>query len=382
MKKLSFAIAVLLAAPAILAETQVGEEGTPAEGLVTNARSGFGKWRVSASGVLGFGLKTKLGFSVPGSYYATATSPAVGTPSEIADRLAAGERVEFLDGAFIDPSSGDYLSPYTQNWRLPVSQLNGLTGAMTFNSTQLNANGISGHGSDDACAYGASVELSRTLYAHEDGYGVDLAIAFSMMRRNKCFRAKSSGTYMGNSSYVYTPSSGSTNEEILKSGHLQDNDGYYGLGQPDGFGPVLDWSDFGAGSMTYDSSAAPYSIRASGDYEEMEFAFMLRPWWEITDYWRLTGTIGLGVTRSEFDYAVNASFGDGGRYSAHRTYDEWNCYGIAGLGTVVRVWKDVDVSLDFIARFCQDDMHIHNETINGTIEKPSYMVRIAVGYEF
>lgn len=381
MKKLSFAIAALLAAPAIFAETPVGEAGTPAEGLVTNARSGFGSWRVSAGGVIGFGLKTKLGFSVPGSYYAAPTSPRVGTPSEIADRLAAGERVEFLDGAFIDPN-GSFDAPYTQNWRLPVSQLNTATGAMTFNSTQMNANGISGHGSDDACAYGASIELSRTLYAHEDGYGVDLALAFSMMRMNKCFNAKSSGTYMGNSSYVYTPSSGSSNEEILKSGYLQENDGFYGLGQSEGFGPVLDWSDFGVGSMTYASSAAPYTISATGDYEEFEFALMLRPWWEVTDYWRLTGTLGVGLTRSEFDYAVHASFGDGGRYSAHRSYDDWNCYGIAGLGTVVRVWKKVDISLDFLARFCQDDMHIHNETVNGTIEKPSYMLRIAVGYEF
>lgn len=379
MNRFAFAAIAAISAAFAFADVEVGEAGTPSEGLVSRERRGFGPWRVSAGGNMGFGLKTKMGFSAPRSSYSTATSQAIGSPSDISERLANGERVSFLGGAFIDPSSGNMSAPYTQNWRIPVSGLDRTTGAMTLNSAQLG--GISGSASDSASVYGASLELARTLYAHESGFGVDFAFGVSWMKRNGCFKAKASGTYMDSSSYVYTPSAGSSNYAVLTSPYLQESGGYYGAGGSGGFGPVLDYSDFGAGTIDYSSYTGHYSINATGDYEEWEFAFMLKPWWEVTDFWRLTGTLGLGVTRSEFDYSVSASFGEGGRYVSHKTFDEWRCYGIAGLGSTVRICS-FDISLDVLARFCQKDMDIHSESVNGSIEKPDLVLRLALGYEF
>ena len=341
--------------------------------------SGFGAWRVSAGGNICFGLKTKLGFNAPSRMYSGPTSPVLGSPADIASRLASGGRVEFLDGAFIDPN-GLMLAPNTQNWRFPVSSVDRATGEVVLNSAQ-RADGVGGRGSDDDTAFGASIELARTLYAHEGGFGVDFAFGLSWMRCNNCFKASSSGTYASNSRYVYTPTAGSWNETLLKTAPLTPSGGYYGAGTGTGMGPVLDWTDFGPNTISQTGSPAAYSLHASGDYEEWAFSFMLKPWWEVTDWWRLTGTIGLGTARSEFDCTVSGVFGSSGTYSSHDKFHEWKCYGIGGMGTVFRLWC-VDLSFDILARFCNDDMSIRSESLSGKIEKPDVILSCALGFEF
>lgn len=342
-------------------------------------QSGFGAWRVSAGGNIGFGLKTKLGFKTPRRVYSGPTSSALGTPADISARLASGERADFLDGAYIDPNGG-MPAPYTRNWQLPVSSLDRSTGAVTLESAQ-TADGVGGRGSDDETAFGASVELARTLFAHEKGFGLDFAAGFLWMRCNNCYKASSSGTYAGRSTYVYTPSPGSANAAVLTSPFLKPNGGYYGVGSPNGMGPVLDWFDFGPSTVSQTSGTGTYSMHAEGDYEEWTLSLMLKPWWEVTDWCRLTGTVGLGITRSEFDCKVSGVFSDKGRYSSHKSFHDWQCYGLGGVGAVFRLGR-FDLSFDVLARLGQDDMKVHSEAVSGKIERPNIILACAVGFEF
>ena len=342
--------------------------------------SGFSAWRVSAGARFGLGLRTKLRFGVPGNAVYVPTSPALGSPAAIGAALSSGGRVSFLDGAFIDPSSGTLAAPYTQNWQIPVSALNPTTGAITLNSAQ-STGGAAGYGADDDIAFGTSIELSRTIYANEKGFGVDFAAGLSWMRRNNCFKSSASGTYLGSSTYVYTPTTTSSNFGVLTSPFLTPSGGYYGSGSPTGVGPVLDVSDFNATTISQTTSSSDFSVSGSGDYEEWEISLMLKPWWEVTEWWRLTGTIGVGVTRSEFEGVVNGVLTGSGTYSARNSYHEWNCYGIAGLGTMFRVWR-LDLSFDVLARFLQDDMSIESDMFSGSISKPNVIFCSSLGFEF
>ena len=371
MKKLLTILAVAAAmAAAMPSYADATDEGS----------SGFSGWRVSAGARFGFGLRTKLRFGVPGNAVYVPTSPALGSPAAIDNALnVLGNRVSFLDGAFIDPSSGTMASPYTQNWRIPVSALNTTTGAITLNSAQTTG-GAAGYGADDDTAFGTSIELSRTLYADERGFGVDFAAGLSWMRCNNCFKSSASGTYLGSSTYVYTPSMTGSNYSLLTSPFLTPTAGYYGSGSP-GMGPVLDYSDINATTLSQTTGSSDFSVSGSGDYEEWEISLLLRPWWEVTEWWRLTGTIGVGVTRSEFEGIVNGVLSGSGAYSARNTYHEWNCYGIAGLGTVFRLWR-LDLSFDVLARFLQDDFSINSDLFSGTISKPNIIFCSSLGFEF
>ena len=378
MRKLTLSFVAAVASLMAQAQETAPQDQPPEWFVQQSEMSGFGGWRVSAGGSFGFGLKTKMGFAVHRQAYARPTSPALGSPSDIAARLASGQRASFLDGAYIEPMGAN---ENTQNWRFPESAVDRSTGVVTLESTQLSDRGIVGSGSEDDFTYGVSFELARTLYVHEDGYGVDLAVGLTWMRRNDCFKARSSGRYINDSTYVYTPSPGNMNSVVLTSPYITPVDGYYGAGTSSGMGAMFNWGDFGPNTVEQTSTSGSYNISASGDYEEWDILLMLKPWWEVTDFWRLTGTVGLGITRSEFESAVSATFGNGGSYSSHKTFDEWRCYGVAGLGTVLRYGR-FDLSLDVLARFCQDDMKVKSEAISGKIEKPNLVLCAAVGFEF
>ena len=78
---------------------------------------------------------------------------------------------------------------------------------------------------------------------------------------------------------------------------------------------------------------------------------------------------------------MSGVFGDNGRYSSHKSFHDWQCYGIGGVGTEFRLWR-LDVSFDVLARFCQDDMKVHSEAVSGKIERPDIILTCAVGFEF
>ena len=371
MKKTS----VILAA-ALTCAAYAQEEASQAE----EASPSFGAWRVSVGANFGFGLKTRMSYVAPTAVYSVPTSPYMGGASEIASRLASGGEVRFLNGAYINPD-GAMPSPYTQNWRVPVSALDRATGTMTFESAQLDPGGVTAGGSDDADANGVSIELSRTLFADKRGFGLDFAFGLSWLKANNCFRMRGSGRYLSRTSYAYTPSAGSINATVLTSPYLTPAGGYYGSDGSGGMGAVLDWSDLGPNTISASTERFGYNVDASGDYEEWELSFMLRPWYEVTDWFRVNVTAGLGVTRSELDYSVLAVLDEVGPHSIHGNEDEWRAYGILGAGVLLRAWM-FDVSCDVLARLGQSDMDIDGVALHGKVEKPDLFVRIAIGFEF
>jgi len=343
-------------------------------------RQTLGSWRLSAGANFGFGLKAKMSYAAPSSFYATPTAADMGSAADIGRRLASGEGVRFLNGAYIAPDEA-MQAPYTQNWRFPVSGLDRDTGRLSFETAQLDPGGVTAAGSDDSGANGASIELSRTLFADERGFGLDLAIGVSYLRARNFFRMRGGGRYLGRTKYVYTPTPGSMNANVLTSSFLSPSDGYYGSGGAEGIGAVLDWSDFGEDTISSSSEHYSYNVDASGDYEEWELSLMLKPWYEVTDWFLVDATVGVGLTRSEFEYSTAAAIDGAGIYSSHGSEDEWRLYGLAGAGVLFRAWS-FDVSCDILARIGQRDMDVSGGPLRGKIEKPDFIVRLAVGFEF
>ena len=344
----------------------------------------FGGWRVSGGAKFGFGLRTRLNSTVPQSFYSSQTSSALGPGAAIGTTLIGGTRVDFIDGAFIDPVSGTWTSPFTQNWRIPVSGVDTTLGTMNFYSQQISGSSVNASGGDDDVGYGASIALERTVFAHESGFGLDFGISLDWMRANDCYRSGNSGLYLSRTRYTYTPTPATGNATVMAgiiAGALTPSGGYYGAGSPTGIGPVLDYSDFTAATITSTSTTSGYSMSASGDYEEWEILLMLKPWYEVTPWWRLTGTVGLAVTRSEFAYSVMADFGQDGVYRSSNTMAEWRCCPIAGLGTIVKVGA-FDVSCDFLVRIAPGDMTVNADGVSGKIEKPDCFLRLAAGLDF
>ena len=372
MKRMSIVLAAALSCAAYAQEEAPQTAGT-------SPAPAFGAWRVSAGANFGFGLKTRMTRVSPTALYPVSTSPYMGSGADIASRLASGREARFLNGAYINPN-GSMASPYTQNWRVPASALDRTTGSISLESAQLDPAVSGARNSDDSNANGVSLELSRTLF-EKRGFGLDLAFGLSWLRADNCFRMRGGGDYLSRTGYIYTPSAGNINAMVLTSPRLAPEGGYYGAGSSDGMGTVLDWSDLGEDTISAVSERLSYKMDASGDYEEWELSFMLRPWYEVTDWFRLNATAGLGVTRSEFDYSVFYSVDGAAARSVHRSEDEWRAYGIVGVGVLMRAWM-FDVSLDVLARIGQRDMDIDCEAMHGKVEKPDLFVRLAIGFEF
>ena len=377
--------------------------------------TGFYGWRVSGGGNFTFGLKTKgLNVRTANAIGRIPAVPGMGLPGSAADLSAhtpvtEGDRVNYSDDGtyFIDPKSSYYeqAAGKTWNWSLPAAAItqNGDVYSLDYSYgawgdqtviEKIRQEQING-GSDEAC-YGASIQLDRTLWASEDArWGVDAAIGLTWTKANNCYRASSSCCYrrdVSNQSGTYRTYS--TDSSFISAGpELQD--GTWGGGQYYGMfdefdeltGRVAPWIDLNKLKTEAVAAGKPeeysesMSISARGDYEEWEISILVKPWYCLTDWWRVNAAIGLGITRSEFDFAMNAAFNGEQIYSSQQTFEEWRCYGLAGLGTTFRLWR-VDLSCDVLARWCQDDMDIDGRDVSGTLEKPNLALRIALGFEF
>ena len=373
MKRMSALFAAALSCAAY-----ASEEVVPT--WLSNTGSSFGAWRVSAGPNFGFGLKTRMTCVTPSSLFPVTTSPYVGSGADIARKLAAGEEVRFMDGAFISPS-GVMPAPFTQNWQVPESSLDRTTGTIVFESVQAEAGRSAARETDDSDANGVSLELSRTLFADERGFGLDFAFGLSWLKADDCFKMRGGGGYYTRTGYTYTPSAGSINARNFTSPRIEPSGGYYGSGGTPGIGLVMDWSDINEDTVSVSSQSFGSTMDASGDYEEWELSFMLRPWYEVTGWMRIHATAGLGLTRSEFEYSVLAASDGLGARSVRGSEKEWRAYGLLGGGVLLRAWM-FDVSCDVLARIGQHDMDVDGELMHGKVEKPDLFARIAVGVEF
>ena len=172
------------------------------------------------------------------------------------------------------------------------------------------------------------------------------------------------------------------NPDVIGDPWAQNPDGSYGAGTYDGPGPVL---DLGGGDLTVShrwanisssSRSSSYYLHAEGDYEDIEMTFAVKPFWDVTDWLRLRGTLGVAVSRTHFTFDV-----DGQGYSSRQRFDDWAVYGVGGLGGMLR-WENFCLGVDFIARFLDDDIEIRGRDVRGSVERAPWMLTVYAGYEF
>lgn len=355
-------------------------------------------WRVSAGANFGFGLKTNLKLSptealrrVPAIPYSPRSSEQSAAGTAILP-VPGGSRVDLGDGAFVDPSCEGNDPDLTWNWRLPDSAHRVVGGDDCFELSRewggyenLSESSRTLGSKNDDETYGASVDFSRVIWAGEDrSWGVDFVLGLQYLRADNCYRA--SGRVF---SRDYDVVAGSEIVRIFTDtpmrGWSADPEGFWGAGTaalPVGGAPSLDLADIETDSSSV-SRHVSQSMRfsARGDYEELEIALMLRPWYNIFDWWSVHGNLGVGISRSEFEYSMCAALNGSTIYSSRNTFDEWACYGLAGLGTSFS-WRRFDLGCDFFCRFCQDEMEIRDQNISGSIDKPNLHVRVYLGCSF
>jgi len=365
-------------------------------------------WNVSGGANFGFGLKTDLQVSpVNAMKCLPSLTPAVG-PSRRAAAAAAtpvtgGPRVVYDEekGYFVDPSSSWGEAPgkesETWNWRLPDSSVVGEGAGRRFEmqggewgevvSQAQTANIVAGD--DSATAYGASVDLSHVLWASEDGdWGIDIAFGLSWMKALDCF--KSGGVAVTRSATVESGDTVTTIPgEFFASEYARaESDNTWGNGRYDGGDPerdqyLIDLDSISTVSRTLASKsyADSMSVFSHGDYEEWEISMLLKPWYDVNDWLCLHAALGLGVTRSSFEYSMEAFCNGSPIYRSSQEFNEWRCYGIAGGGILLRAW-DFDISCDGLFRWCQSDMDINGRDVRGSIQKPWAVLRLGLSYAF
>jgi len=360
------------------------EQTEYSEGL-TEETSAFGKWRIALGGAFNGVVSTSLrARNVPApNMYAV---PAGSTKDDAWGRANART---YDGGGYIAADSLD--SDFdTENWGFPVGDYQG-GGRFVLNNSYQEVVGSSvgvdhRDSSDDENQFGVSFEVSRELFIKDDGehrWGIDLAAAFSYFFKRDLYSAR------GTVSRTDTVRDGKIQTEAVDSSAMYDYDngwdspvdGMYGHGNYTRtcVNPAFGWSGIGsphdAGGSSH-SVVATTGYSASGDYQELEMLFMLRPWYELTDWWRIYGEAGVGVSWGRFDTSFTGS-----GLSYGEDFDQWDCYGVAGLGTMVRRGS-YDLSVDFIGRFWRDDLEVKGRHVNGTIERADWGFRVMLGYEF
>lgn len=377
-KLLAFAFACVVALSA------VADEG---------ARETFGKWRIGVGGAFNGGVDARLGVRNAPVPLPLSVPTAFPRSRDKALERAAGhvyDGVGDVDG-FIRPDSEDD-GVFTTNWKLPETAYRGEGEFLLDNAyseilpgTDVQAGGDS---SRDATQFGISAEVSRELWIHDENdehrWGVDFAAAFSYFFKRGVYRTA------GNMRRTDTLREGSIQTPVEDADAMffydmewdSPVDGMYGYGNYDVMagGPALQFAGIKDDEMSDVFADTLYSVSrgfsASGDYRELEMLFMFRPWYEITDWWRVFAQVGLGVSWGRFD----TSFHSGG-LSHDEDFSQWDCYGVAGLGTAFR-YDDWTLGIDFLGRFLRDDLDVDGKYVKGSIERSNWGFRIMLGYEF
>lgn len=342
----------------------------------TEQETGFRGWRLSVGGSMAFGIKASAGFNLSRAY--GATDPIIGG-------VQPNQNYSFDGGAYINAGEEEMTygpSVGTRNWSIPESFAPYANGArsLNFSNTQLENGGVGGS-SDDGSAFGVSVELAKTLFKTESGFGMDVAVGLSWMMANDIINATSYGAY-NQQMYSYRPSNGTP---LSDPNAPSVNGAFSGEIIPDGpSGAYIFYdNDFLGGGNQWTDSNIPgtYSMHAKGDYQEIELSLMLKPWYEITDWWRVNGTIGAGMGYSIFDLEMNAMLGPKGVYRMSDTENKLGFYGLVGGGTTFRIGR-FDLSGEVLVRLFQDDISAGNGDAYCELEKPDFVVRVALGMQF
>ncbi|MBQ0033637.1 MAG: hypothetical protein KBT68_12695 [bacterium] len=349
-------------------------------------RETFGKWHIGVGAAFNCGVSANL--STRNMPIPRTMAPVVWGRSRDDARRAAEAR-EYDGGGFIRPDSDDD-GRFTTNWKLPEDTYLGNGRFLLHDSYSEYIPGevvqTGGHSDEDAMQFGISVEASRELWIHDENdahrWGVDFAAAFSYFFQRDIYDAS------GRMSRTDTVRSGDYRTTVddpdatffYDMGWVSPAGGMYGYGAYDTLagGPSLEL--VGIGPTVESFSDAVYTsarnFSANGDYRELEMLFMFRPWYEITDWWRVFAQVGLGVSWGCFDTSFHS-----GELSHDEDFSQWDCYGVAGLGTAFR-YDDWTLGADFLWRFLRDDFDVDGRYVNGSIERSNWGFRVMLGYEF
>ena len=343
-------------------------------------------WRFRAGPQFNFGAKGCLGVK-PGSI----PLPASSFSSTRAAAQAAGDavatesgRIELPNGAFIDPADAAGQEGSTWNWHIPAGQQAG--GTMSFSvpysevSTSYSAQG--GSVGDDAFSAGAGFGLDRTMWSR-GGFGIDVGLDFSFFRRNDWFKGSCGGYTRteATSEGAYVTDVDFGNADVFGDPWSQNPDGSYGAGTFDGPGPVLSLGGSGGFSTAHRwergresssvSHGGPFQVR--GDLQMYEFQLAIKPYYEVTDWFSLRGTLGVGLDHRRFDVRASGLGKDSER--------DWNCYMVGGLGGMFR-WERLCLGADFLRKMFDHDMDVDTKYVQGSVGNANWMLRVYVGYEF
>lgn len=351
------------------------------DGFVTDLGHG---WRLTVGPQFNFNAKGRLGVKsgavpLPASSYSSTRAAARAS----GDGASGGTgRQTFPNGAYIDLNDAAGVSGETWNWHVPAGALDG--GRMTFSesyieqATVYSATGT-GRDKDDAYSVGANFGLDRTIWKWGD-FGVDVGFNFSFFIKDNWFKG-SAGGYTRTDTYMegtYNTDVDLGNADVFSDPWAQNPDGSWGAGSFDGPGPVLDLDEvsishrWGAERTRYSSTSyGPFSIR--GDLQMYEFQLALKPYYELTDWFMVRGTVGAGLDYRNLDVRVSGL----GKDLEH----DWDCYMICGLGGMFH-WKDICLGADFLRKVFDDDMDVSTRYADGSIGNADWILRVYIGYEF
>ncbi len=329
--------------------------------------------------------------------------PLPGLSAAEAEAQAAGVynpttgRTEYPNGGWSMPDGG--VDGNTWNMWLPSGSYRG---DGTFSLGQVAyGEAVSAYVPEDIHGYNASdsssmpgidIELSREIYRNdEDGYGCDLVFSVMYFFQSNMF--KSDRGYRAGRE-AQSRDGGVVESRIDAPDELPDsNDWYwnengsYGRGGIDtefNGGPVFDLDTISTvahpgGSQTGGRDCFGL-LSARGDYRQLDLVLSLRPYYDVTEWLRVYGTIGAVLSRDEFELNVTMSDNDL-VYRRNSDFSHWNLYGIGGLGAMLR-YKDFTLAGDFLARFGDDDLTVDDRFVHGTVEHGRWMFKLTVGYEF
>lgn len=371
-----------------------------------------GGWRLSAGAVYDFGAKA-TGRLCPRQGY---VSPyRAGLSRAEAEKLGggtrSGTRLEFANGAWIDTNDpvceeGDDFGK-TRFYKFPAATWDGsrtfALGSADYSevNTFIPAAGSFDRAfSDDSGMLGVNIELSRNLYHDEDyGWGLDMALAFQYFKHNgllslasrwfngastHAYGTRASGLRLDNGKGTYSKCNWSPDGSFYGSGGVQAGPGRYvdeTTGEDVYAGPIsFDLDDLG-GRDFFASDASYGSMRANGDYENMELILLVRPYYDIFEWLRISATLGLVVSRQDLDLTMFVMRDERLDYRSSRDFSQWDVYGVAGGGLML-YYKDFTLSVDILARFLDDDLDFSGRYVEGEVQRGRVMLKLSIGYEF
>ena len=388
----------------------------------SDARQERGKWRVSVGASVIGPVKSNLGVSNArmrqlsgfGESLIRSAAARHGVRPR-AEAYAAGSGaadpngVRKFDGeAWYDPHDSAFENDpdWSWNWRLhdPTgTDPDGRKGFVEytsysedFESVALNVAGGDGRGDDSSEWFpGLRVELARELYRSEGErpWGVDISAAFAYYFQRGLW--KTSGTaatasvsgHREDGYYEWWNDSEDTAQYILDNERAtQFHGGMWGAGTFDGPGAELETSAWKVRDVMTDdsahwSSAHVLRYEGDGDYREYSIELLARPWWEPWEWLRVFGSVGVEISRREFEWSMSVAGTDGTHYSESGEARDWRVLGLLGGGFALQ-WADFVLAGEALWRFGGDDLEVSGRTVNGSIESGDWGFRLSLGYEF